>query len=119
VEPLAFVLVVAAAVLAAAFFAAVFMMAAVRSKSYREGQAALLPYFMGTLVVAVAASATRSSFTTKEALIPVVNVLSLFKSVLRGEYPVVPIVTALAVLAVLAAAALEIARRVGARETRA
>lgn len=119
VEPAAFLLVVLAAFLAAAFFAAIFMMASVRSKSYREGQAALLPYFMGTLVVAVSASATRSSFTMKEAVVPVVNVLSLFKSVLRGEYPLMPILTAFGVLALLALAALEVARRVGARETRA
>ncbi len=119
VEPAAFALVVVAALLAAGFFAALFMMAAVRSKSYREGQAALLPYFMGTLVVGVAASAGREAFTMKEAVIPVVNVLGLFKSVLRGEYPPGPIAAALAVLAVAALAALEVARRVGAKETRA
>ena len=59
---------------------------------------------------------TRDPFTMKQALIPVVNVVALFKSVLRGEYPVGPIVAAFLVLAALAAAALYIAARIGSRE---
>jgi hypothetical protein len=52
----------------------------------------------------------------KQALIPVVNLVSLFKSVLRGEYPLGPIVAVFVVLTLLATAAFVVAARIGARE---
>jgi hypothetical protein len=54
----------------------------------------------------------------REAIVPVVNVLALFKSALRGEYPPGPILASLALTALAAAIALAVARRVGAREAR-
>jgi len=116
VEPAAFLLILAASILAGAFFAAVFMVAAASAKTYREGQAALLPYYFGSIILGLTTATTRGSFTMKQALIPVVNVVSLFKSVLRGEYPWPPIVAAFLVLGFLAAAAIAVAARIGARE---
>lgn len=52
----------------------------------------------------------------REALVPVVNLVALFRSVLRGEYPPGPILAALGVLAGLAALALLAASRAGLRE---
>jgi ABC-type Na+ efflux pump permease subunit len=116
VGPGAFLLILAASVLAGAFFAAVFMVAAASAKTYREGQAALLPYYFGSIVLGLTTATTRESLSMKQALIPVVNVVSLFKSVLRGEYPLGPIAAAFLVLAFLAAASIALAAKIGSRE---
>ena len=116
VEPAAFFLILAASILAGAFFAAVFMVAASSAKTYREGQAALLPYYFSSIILGLTTATTRDPLSMKQALIPVVNVVSLFKSVLRGEYPVGPIAVVFVVLALLAAGAIALAARVGARE---
>lgn len=115
-DPKAIVFILVGAGLAAAFFAAVLMLACVSSKTYREGQAALLPYYFGSILLGMSTSASRDAFTTREALIPVVNVVALFKSVLRGEYPPDAIGTAFASLAALAGLALFVAARAGLRE---
>lgn len=116
VEPAAFFLILAASILAGAFFAALFMVAASSAKTYREGQAALLPYYFGSIILGLTTATTRDPLSMKQALIPVVNVVSLFKSVLRGEYPAGPIALVFVVLALLAAGAIVLAARVGARE---
>ncbi|HET9887136.1 MAG TPA: ABC transporter permease subunit, partial [bacterium] len=116
VEPAAFFLILAASILAGAFFAAVFMVAASSAKTYREGQAALLPYYFSSIILGLTTATTHEPLSMKQALIPVVNLVSLFKSVLRGEYPLGPIVTVFVVLALLAAAAFVFAARIGARE---
>jgi sodium transport system permease protein len=116
VEPAAFFIILAASVLAGAFFAAIFMVAASSAKTYREGQSALLPYYFSSIILGLTTATTRDALTMKQALIPVVNVVSLFKSVLRGEYPVGPILTVFVVLGALAAAAILFASRIGARE---
>jgi hypothetical protein len=116
VEPAAFFIILAASVLAGAFFAAIFMVAASSAKTYREGQSALLPYYFSSIILGLTTATTRDALTMKQALIPVVNVVSLFKSVLRGEYPVGPILAVFVVLGALAAAAILFASRIGARE---
>ena len=116
VEPAAFFLILAASVLAAAFFAALFMAAAASAKTYREGQAALLPYYFSAIILGLTTATTRDPLSMRQALIPVVNVVSLFKSVLRGEYPLGPIAAVFVVLAALAAGAIYFAARIGARE---
>jgi sodium transport system permease protein len=116
VEPAAFFLILAASILAGAFFAAVFMVAASSAKTYREGQAALLPYYFSSIILGLTTATTHERLSMKQALIPVVNLVSLFKSVLRGEYPVGPILAVFAVLALLATAAIVFAARIGARE---
>jgi len=116
VEPAAFFLILAASILAGAFFAAVFMVAASSAKTYREGQAALLPYYFSSIILGLTTATTHEALTMKQALIPVVNLVSLFKSVLRGEYPLGPIVAVFVVLTLLATAAFVVAARIGARE---
>lgn len=116
VQPGAFFLILLTAVLAASFFAAVLMMASVSAKNYREGQAALLPYYFGAIILGMAATSSREAITMREAWIPVLNVVALFRTALRGETPWGPIGVTLLVLASLAAAALFVASRIGERE---
>ena len=61
-------------------------------------------------------SASRDPFHMKQALIPLLNSVALFKSALLGEFPPGPVLVTLLVLAVATAAALAFAARIVARE---
>jgi sodium transport system permease protein len=112
----AFLLIFIGALLSAGFFAALLMIAAATAQNYREGQAALMPFYLGALVPGMMASVTRAPFDLKQALIPVVNLVAMFKSVLKGEMPTVPIVVTFVVLAFLTVVMLALATRISARE---
>jgi ABC-type Na+ efflux pump permease subunit len=116
VEPPAFLLILAVSVLAAIFFASLFMVAAASAQTYREGQAALLPYYFASIILGLSAAMTHDPLTVKQALIPVANIIAVFKSALRGEYPAGPIAAAGLSLSLLAAAAFFVAVRIGLRE---
>jgi sodium transport system permease protein len=116
IDTAAFLLIFAGALLSAGFFAALLMVAAATAKNYREGQAALTPIYLAALVPGMIAAITRGPFDLTQALVPVVNLVAMFKSVLKGEMPALPIVVTFVVLALLTAAALALATRISARE---
>ncbi len=116
IGPGAFLLILVAALLTAGFLAATLMVIAIPSKTYREGQAVLMPFYIATLVPGTIVSASRDPFHMKQAVIPLLNSVALFKSALLGEFPLGPILVTLLVLAVAAAAALVFASRIVARE---
>jgi sodium transport system permease protein len=116
IGPAAFLLILVTALLTAGFLAAVLMVIAIPSKTYREGQAVLMPFYIATLVPGTIVSASRESFHLKQAAIPLLNSVALFKSALLGEFPLLPVVVTLLVLAATTAATLLFASRVVARE---
>jgi len=112
----AFLLIVVTALLTAGFLAALMMVIAIPSKTYREGQAMLTPFYFLTFIPGVIVSSSRDPFSLREAGIPLLNSVALFKSALLGEFPVLPIAVTLAVLAATTGLALTIASRLVARE---
>lgn len=116
IEPLSMVMMVLAALLAAATLAAVMMLASIGAKSYREGQAVLMPAYMIASLSGVVVVATESPFTVGQALIPAINVVALLRALLRGDVPLVPAFVAYGELLVLAIVAMVFASRIASKE---
>jgi sodium transport system permease protein len=116
VSPFAFLLILVTALLTAGFLAAVLMVVAIPSKTYREGQAVLTPFYFLTFIPGVMISASRDPFSMKEAAIPLLNSVALFKSALLGEFPPGPVAVTLVVLAGTTFLALGFASRIVTRE---
>jgi sodium transport system permease protein len=116
VGPQAVLLIVVAATLTAGLLAAVFLVVAAPARTYREGQATLTPIYLLLMVPGMIVVFDRSPFGLGQATVPLLNAAALFKSVLRGETPAVPIAVTLAVLAAVTAAALAAAARLMTRE---
>ena len=92
------------------------MVVSIPSKTYREGQAVLTPAYFLTMIPGFMVAISSQSFGMKQAFVPFLNSVALFKSVLLGEMPVGPIVVTLAVMAALAGIALAVASRIVGRE---
>jgi ABC-type Na+ efflux pump permease subunit len=116
ITPGAFVLIVATSVLTAGFLSAVFMMASTPARTYREGQATLMPFYLVTILPGLAVVSSREPFTMGHALVPLLNSAALFKSALRGEMPTGPVAVTLLVLALATWVALAVASRIVAKE---
>lgn len=116
IAPKAFVLMMGAAALLAALLAAMLMILAIPARTYREGQATLNPFYLLTMIPGLIVVSSHGPFEMRHALVPVLNATALFKSALRGDYPVGPIATTYAVLTVSAAAVLWFASRLASRE---
>jgi len=112
----ALLLMLATATLLAALLAAVIMILAVPARTYREAQATLNPLFLLMMVPGLMVVSSNDPFGVRQAAIPVLNAVALFKSALQGDYPAVPVLLTLGVLAAGAALALSLASRVAARE---
>lgn len=115
-EPAALGLILVGATLAAALYSAIVMIVAAPAKTHREGQAALGPIYLLTMVPALSVAMSREAFSMRDALIPMLNAGALFKSALKGEFPPGPIVVTLVVLVAATAAALAIAARIVSRD---
>ena len=89
---------------------------AIPSKTYREGQAVLTPFYFATFIPGLMVSTSNDPFSVRQAAIPLLNSVALFKSVLLGELPPAPIVVTLVVLAATTAIALSVASRIVGRE---
>ena len=85
VPVLAFLAVSPLAVLFAFFVSAVLTSVASRARTFKEGQAMLGPTQMLFIMPAMAGAVPGVEFTPGIALIPVVNVVFAFRSMLRGE----------------------------------
>ena len=96
---------------------AVMMVLAAPAKSYREGQALLMPAYMIAAFSGMFVSFAGDDFTTREALIPIVNVAALLKTVFRGEIPMVPALMTFAELVLLAMIGIGVAARLARTET--
>jgi sodium transport system permease protein len=116
VSPEAFLLIVVTALFTAAFLAAVLMVIAIPSKTYREGQAVLTPFYFATFIPGLMVSTSNDPFSLRQAAIPLLNSVALFKSALLGELPAGPILVTLAVLAAATGLALAVASRIVGRE---
>jgi len=113
---LAFLAVTPLAVLFAFFVSAVLTSVASRARTFKEGQALLGPAQMIFIMPAMAGAIPGVEFTPGIALIPVVNVVFAFRSMLRGEVlPLEYTLTAVSLL-VLAALSVYVAVRLLARE---
>ena len=113
---LAFLAVTPLAVLFAFFVSAVLTSLASRARTFKEGQAMLGPAQMIFILPAMAGAIPGAEFTPAIALVPVLNVVFAFRSMLRGEMlPLEYMLTAVSLLA-LAALAVFIAVRMLARE---
>ncbi len=116
VAPLNVALMVVTAVLISASLAAVMMLVCVPARSYREGQAALMPVYMVASFSGVVVLMKQGDFTVQQALIPIINVVGLLKALLAGEPPIVPMLVTFAVLAVLAVVSMRYASSLASQE---
>ena len=73
IEPRAFVFMMGAAALMAALLGAVLMVLAIPSRTYREGQATLSPFYLLTMVPGMIVVTSHASFGMTYALVPVLN----------------------------------------------
>ena len=104
-------------VLLAVILGAVMMVLAAPARNYREGQALLMPAYMIAAFSGMFVSFAGDEFTAREALIPVVNVAALLKTVFRGEVPLIPALMTFAELIVLAVIGIGVAARLARTET--
>jgi ABC-type Na+ efflux pump permease subunit len=116
IDPKTFGLVMLAAVLVAALLAAGLIILAIPSRTYREGQATLNPFYLLTMVPGLVVVSSREPFGLAYAFVPVLNATALFKSALRGEFPPLPFAVTYAVLAASAVGVLYLASRLASRE---
>ena len=114
--PLSIGLIVLTGVLLAGFLSAVMMVVTTPAKTYREGQAMLTPVYVLTFLPGILVSVSREEFALRQAAIPLVNAVALFKSALVSEYPPLPILLTFAVLGLCTFLALKLAARIAARE---
>jgi sodium transport system permease protein len=106
-----------AMVLLAVILGALMMVLAAPARTYREGQALLMPAYMVAAFSGMFVSFAGDQFTIREALIPVVNVAGLLKTVFRGEVPLIPALVTFAELIVLAVIGIGVAARLARTET--
>jgi sodium transport system permease protein len=83
----AFPFLVLAAVLLAGFVAAGMMIFASFARTFKEGQAMIMPFYLVVLVPPMFLQTPGIQFTVPLAFIPVVNVTMLVRSVLAGTFP--------------------------------
>lgn len=111
-----FSLIMAAALLTAALLSALLMVLAITARTYREGQATLNPFYLLTMVPGLVVISSREPFGLSHALVPILNSTALFKSALRGEFPLLPFVVTYVVLGACTVATLAFAARLATRE---
>jgi len=97
VPPAAIPLLILAAVLLAGFVAAGMMIFASFARTFKEGQAMIMPFYLLVMLPPIVLQSPGIQFTTTLALIPVVNVAMMVRSVVTGIYPWVQIGITIAV----------------------
>jgi sodium transport system permease protein len=98
-----------AAVLLAGFVAAGMMIFASFARSFKEGQAMIMPFYLAIMLPVMFLQTPGLTFSPGLACIPVVNVVMLIRSVIAGVFPPVPIAITLVVSAAVIAASLHLA----------
>jgi sodium transport system permease protein len=106
-----------AMILLAVVLAAIMMVLAAPARSYREGQAMLMPAYLVAAFSGMFVSFAGDDFTIREALIPVVNVAALLETTFRGEVHALPAMITFVELAVLASLCIGVAARLARAET--
>ncbi|MCA9751642.1 MAG: ABC transporter permease [Gemmatimonadetes bacterium] len=109
-------IVVGVALVAALFYAALVMLLASTARTHREGQAVLGPVYLLSMLPGIVTAVSQDPFTMKQAVVPLLNVATLFKSVLGGEMPPGPILVTVAVLVAATLIVLRLASRAAARD---
>jgi ABC-type Na+ efflux pump permease subunit len=112
----AVLIIIGAVLLLSVTLAAIMMLLALPAKTYREGQAVLTPVHLVVAFSSFAAIGTGQTMSTEQAMIPLLNVVLLCKSVIGGEYSMTNVWISYAVLAALAALSMSLARRFVGRE---
>lgn len=108
--------ILAAGLLLGAFFSASMILVASFARTFKEGQGYLTPFYMLTILPAIAASIPGVELTTKTAWIPIANVALLLRGALVGKIPTLAAAVVFLSLALYLSVALFLARRVFARE---
>ncbi len=108
--------VVVAALLTSAFLSAAMMVAAVRSRNYREGQAALMPLYLVTALAGLVVVSQGDTLDAALAWIPVVNIAALLRETLQGSLDLHFAATSLVSLGGATALMLAVAARIARRE---
>ncbi len=80
-----------AALLLAGFVAAGMMIFASFARTFKEGQAMIMPFYLLVLLPPMFLQQPNLRFTTELAFVPVINVTMLVRSAVTGVYPLVPI----------------------------
>jgi ABC-type Na+ efflux pump permease subunit len=115
--PLVSILIIVGAVLLLSItLASIMMLLALPAKTYREGQAVLTPVHLVVAFSSFAALGTGQTMTVDQALIPLLNVVMLCKTVIGGEYTWATVWISYAVLAGLGVISMVLARRFVGRE---
>jgi sodium transport system permease protein len=99
------------AALLALFAAAGMMILAAFARTFREGQALVSPFFMVFMLPIVFIQGPTQEFTTRMALIPVINVAMMFREAIGGSYnwPLIAITISVEVLCIAAALRIAVA----------
>jgi ABC-type Na+ efflux pump permease subunit len=100
------------ALLLAASVAAAMMTVAVFARTFRDGQALVMPVYMASFLPVLFLGREGLELTPTMATIPVANVAMLVREALRGSLPALPTAITLVVQAVLIALLLGLASRV-------
>ena len=98
------------------FVAAGMMVFAVFARNFKEGQAAITPFYMVILLPAILLQSPDLVLTERLALVPVVNVVLLLRAAIQGSVPLVAGGITLASMAVTVAFAVMFAQWVMRRE---
>jgi sodium transport system permease protein len=91
--------------LMALLVAATMMILASFARTFKEGQAMVSPFYVVLMVPLMFLSAPGVEFTTKLALIPVINVTMMFREAIQGTYhwPMIGITVAVELICISAA----------------
>jgi len=98
-----------AAVLLAGFVAAGMMILASFARTFKEGQAMVMPFYFAIMLPVMFLQTPGLTFSPALAAVPVVNVVMLIRSAVGGTFPPVPIAITLVVSTLVIAAALRFA----------
>jgi len=109
-------IIVVGGLLLAAFISASMILIASFARTFKEGQGYLTPFYVATMVPALAGIMPAIELTPTTALIPLTNVALLFRSALLGSFPLVPIVIVFLSLILYLTATLALAARVFGKE---
>jgi sodium transport system permease protein len=108
--------IVAGAALLAFFIAAGMLILASFARTFKEGQSLVSPFIVAFVLPLVFIQSPSQVFTTKIALLPVVNVAMMFRQAISGYFDWQPIAITLAVEILCVAAALKFATKIVAHE---
>jgi sodium transport system permease protein len=98
------------------FVAAGMLVFAIFARNFKEGQAAITPFYMLIILPAIFLQSPDIELTSRLALVPVVNVVLLLRSAIEGSVPLAAGVITLASMAVTVAFAVAFAQWVMRRE---